>query len=132
MARWYTLSAILLGLPAVVSAQDSTTVTAPVPAATLTLAEALEQAKGNSPLYRQTLNDAGPARWAVRNAYGSFLPTVSVNGGVGYTGSGQSNFGGGFIRATSPIRSSFGYANTPMKTMRPKSPASKNDSRPWS
>lgn len=103
MARWYTLSAILLGLPAVVSAQDSTTVTAPVPAATLTLAEALEQAKGNSPLYRQTLNDAGPARWAVRNAYGSFLPTVSVNGGVGYTGSGQSNFGGGFIRATSPI-----------------------------
>ncbi|MEO8199201.1 MAG: TolC family protein [Gemmatimonadota bacterium] len=103
MGRWYALSVLLLGLPAVARAQDSTMVPAVTPAATLTLGEALEQAKGNSPTYRQTLNDAGPARWAVRNAYGNFIPSVSVNGGVGYTGSGQSNFGGGFIRATSPI-----------------------------
>ncbi|MEO8294677.1 MAG: TolC family protein [Gemmatimonadota bacterium] len=104
MGRWIALSVIVLGMPAAVAAQDSTTTNAPpVPAATLTLAEALDQARGNSPTYRQTLNDAGPAKWGVRNAYGSFLPQVSVNGGVGYTGSGQSNFGGGFIRATSPI-----------------------------
>jgi outer membrane protein len=109
MGRWYTLSVLILGLPAAALAQDSTQTAAPTPTATLTLAEALAQAKGNSPIYRQTLNDAGPAKWGVRNAYGSFLPQVSVNGGVGYTGSGESNFGGGFIRSTSPIvTSSYG------------------------
>jgi outer membrane protein len=103
MGRWIALSVFVLGLPASAMAQDSTTTPRPAPAATLTLAEALAQARGNSPIYRQTLNDAGPAKWAVRNAYGTFLPQISVNGGVGYTGSGQSNFGGGFIRETSPI-----------------------------
>ena len=102
MGRWSILT-VLLGLPSVALAQDSTRTAAPAPAATLSLAEAIQQAKGNSPAYRQATNDAGPARWGVRNAYGTFLPQVSVNGGVGYTGSGQSNFGGGFIRETSPI-----------------------------
>jgi outer membrane protein len=102
MGRWFTLT-VFLGLPSVAAAQDTVQANSPVPAATLSLAEAIQQAKGNSPSYRQTTNDAGPARWAVRNAYGSFVPQLSVNGGVGYTGSGQSNFGGGFIRETSPI-----------------------------
>jgi outer membrane protein len=102
MGRWYTLL-VLLGLPSVALAQDSVRANIPAPAATLTLAEAIQQARGNSPTFRQAANDAGPARWGVRNAYGSFIPSVSVNGGVGYTGSGQSNFGGGFIRETSPI-----------------------------
>ena len=102
MGRWFTLT-VLLGLPSVAVAQDSVQANAPAPAATLTLAEAIAQAKGNSPTFRQATNDAGPARWGVRNAYGNFLPQISVNGGVGYTGSGQSNFGGGFIRETSPI-----------------------------
>jgi outer membrane protein len=102
MGRWLTLS-LILGLPAVAAAQDSSRVAVPTPAATLTLAEAINQARGNSPAFRQITNDAGPARWGVRNAYGNFLPQLSVNGGVGYTGSGQSNFGGGFIRETSPI-----------------------------
>jgi outer membrane protein len=102
MGRWLTLI-VFLGLPSVVTAQDSAGANLPVPAATLTLAEAIQQARGNSPAYRQATNDAGPARWGVRNAYGNFLPQLSVNGGVGYTGSGQSNFGGGFIRETSPI-----------------------------
>lgn len=102
MGRWFTLT-VLLGLPSVAVAQDTVTANPPAPAATLTLAEAIQQARGNSPTYRQATNDAGPARWGVRNAYGSFLPSVSANGGVGYTGSGQSNFGGGFIRETSPI-----------------------------
>ena len=101
MGRWFTLT-LVLGLPSVAVAQDSVQTTLP-PAATLTLAEAIQQAKGNSPTFRQATNDAGPARWGVRNAYGQFVPQLSVNGGVGYTGSGQSNFGGGFIRETSPI-----------------------------
>jgi outer membrane protein len=102
MSRWFALS-MLLGLSSTALAQDTTRVIAPAPAATLTLAEAIQQARGNNPAYRQFLNDASPAQWGVRNAYGSFLPSVGVNGGVGYTGSGQSNFGGGFIRETSPI-----------------------------
>ena len=44
---------------------------------TLSLEEALQQARANSPAYRQTLNDAGPAKWGVRNAYGSLLPSVT-------------------------------------------------------
>ena len=55
----------------------------PAPAVTLSLQEALKQARANSPTYRQTLNDAGPAKWGVRNAYGSLLPSVSVGVGPG-------------------------------------------------
>ncbi|MEP7327483.1 MAG: TolC family protein, partial [Gemmatimonadota bacterium] len=114
MVRSHALALMLLAFPAVGLAQDSTriaqdtTLTMAVsPTASLRLAEAMEQARVNSPTYRQTLNDAGPAKWAVRNAYGSFIPSVSVNGGVGYTGSGQSNFGSGFVRHTSALVSSF-------------------------
>ena len=64
--------------------------------------EALDQARANSPAYRQTLNDAGPARWGVRNAYGSLLPSVNVSSDCrAIPASGQSNFGGGFIQPTS-------------------------------
>ena len=76
---------------------------------TLSLEEALQQARANSPAYRQTLNDAGPAKWGVRNAYGSLLPSVNVSSDLGYTGSGQSNFGGGFVRPTSAFVTS-GYS----------------------
>ena len=44
----------------------------------------------------------------MRNAYGSLLPSVSVGSDLGYTGSGQSNFGGGFVRPTSAFVTS-GY-----------------------
>jgi outer membrane protein len=76
---------------------------------TLSLQDAVEQARANSPAYRQILNDAAPAKWGVRNAYGSFLPTVSVAGDLGYIGSGQTNFGGGFIQPTSAFLTS-GYS----------------------
>lgn len=72
----------------------------------LTLAQALELAKQNSPTYRQVLNDADPASAAVRAAKGGMLPTVSTNAGVGYTGSGRSTFGGSFFNQTSPTMSS--------------------------
>ena len=109
MNRWFGILALLALCPHPAAAQDSTAVLRPAPAVTLSLDEALKQARANSPTYRQTLNDAGPARWGVRNAYGNLLPSVNVSSDLGYTGSGQSNFGGGFIRPTSAFVTS-GYS----------------------
>ncbi|HEX9893787.1 MAG TPA: TolC family protein [Gemmatimonadales bacterium] len=81
----------------------------PEPTAQLSLSEALTQARSKSPAYRQVLNDAGPARVAVRAAYGAFLPQLDVRGGMGYVGSGSSTFGGSTFNQTSPsITSSYG------------------------
>ena len=107
MKRWLGFLALTWFLPRTGLAQDTTLATRPAPT-TISLAEALSQARVNSPIYRQTLNDAGPAKWGVRNAYGNFLPSLTLSGDVGYTGSGQSNFGGGFVRPTSAFLTS-GY-----------------------
>ena len=117
MKRWFGLLAQLSFVPATLLAQDTTRATPPdttatlrpAPAVTLTLAEAMNQARANSPTYRQTLNDAGPAKWGVRNAYGQFLPSITAAGDLGYTGSGQSNFGGGLVQGTSAFLTS-GYS----------------------
>jgi outer membrane protein len=101
--------ALLAVRSGLLAAQDTTAALRPTPAVTLSLDEALRQARANSPTYRQTLNDAGPAKWGVRNAYGSLLPSVSVSSDLGYTGSGQSNFGGGFVLPTSAFVTS-GYS----------------------
>jgi outer membrane protein len=124
MNRWFSLLLFLWCVPVTGAAQDTTasarhdttastrpdtTVAArPAPTVTLSLEDALTQAVAHSPTYRQTLNDAGPARWGVRNAYGNLLPHFNVSSDLGYTGSGQSNFGGGFIRPTSAFVTS-GY-----------------------
>jgi outer membrane protein len=109
MIRWCGLlaSACLLHCPA--AAQDSTQAAPPPRVVTLSLAEAIRQARAHSPTYRQTLNDAAPARWGVRNAYGSLLPSVTASSDIGYTGSGQSNFGGGLTLPTSAFVTS-GYS----------------------
>ena len=105
MTRWTALIALALAVPAVSAAQEP----APAPAASLTLDEALAQARRNSPAYRQVANDIGPARAAVRSAYGAFLPSLSADAGFGYTGAGQSNFGGTFFDQSSPsLNSSWG------------------------
>jgi outer membrane protein len=117
MNRWLGLLAVVCLVPARVGAQDTTTArgvdsilpSRPTPTVTLALQEAIEQARANSPAYRQTLNDAAPARWGVRNAYGSFLPTVAVAGDLGYIGSGESNIGGGLTVGTSAFLTS-GYS----------------------
>jgi outer membrane protein len=117
MNRWLCLIAVVCLAPARLVAQDTTTVSMadtaltprPAPTVTLSLQEALDQARANSPTYRQTLNDAAPARWGVRNAYGNFLPTVSVAGDAGYVGEGQSNIGGGLTVGTSAFLTS-GYS----------------------
>jgi outer membrane protein len=88
--------------------RDTTAALQVPPAATLSLQEALTQARANSPTYRQTVNNAGPARWGVRSAYASLLPSVSVGSDIGYTGSGQTNLGGGFVQPTSAFYTS-GY-----------------------
>ena len=118
MIRWSCFLALVALCPRLAGAQDTTaalravpaqdTTTAHGPVVTLSLQEALQQARANSPAYRQTLNNAGPAKWGVRNAYGSLLPSVNVGSDLGYTGSGQSNFGGGFVRPTSAFVTS-GY-----------------------
>jgi outer membrane protein len=125
MNRWLGLLAFAWLAPQQVSAQDTTrtqgrdttqhqtrdTTAAlrPVTTVTLSLDEALQQARRNSPTYRQTLNNAGPAKWGVRNAYGSFIPSVTASSDFGYTGSGQSNFGGGLTLPTSAFLTS-GYS----------------------
>jgi outer membrane protein len=109
MIRWSSLLALACVPPSAVLAQDSSRVTSPIPAVRLSLAEALQQARANSPAYRQTLNDASPARWGVRNAYGSLLPELTASSDIGYTGSGQSNLGGGFTLPTSSFVTS-GYS----------------------
>jgi outer membrane protein len=116
MNRWFGLLSCLWCVPASGAAQDTTaavqrdtTVAArPAPSVSLSLEDALRQARANSPGYRQTLNDAGPAKWGVRNAYGNLLPQLNVSSDLGYIGSGESNVGGGFIRSTSAFLTS-GY-----------------------
>jgi outer membrane protein len=109
MIRWSGLLVLACVFPPVAPAQDSAQAPAPSRLVSLSLAEALQQARANSPMYRQALNDAGPAKWGVRNAYGSLLPSVTASSDFGYTGSGQSNFGGGFTRPTSAFLTS-GYS----------------------
>ena len=94
MTRWaHVLFGISLALPTVLGAQQTPPPPArPVPTVGITLSEALEQARRNSPAYRQVVNDAGPARWAVRNAYASLLPSFDVGTSFAYVGSGQSTF----------------------------------------
>lgn len=99
------LLAALLFASRLVLAQDSALVrdsSALTGVAPLSLADALQQARAHNPLYRQMLNDTDPARWALRNAYGALLPSLSVSAGLGYRGAGQQTFGGTFFRQGSP------------------------------
>jgi outer membrane protein len=59
---------------------------------TLSLDDAIDLAQQYNPVYRQTLNDRGPAAWGVRNAYASFLPNFNASSQVQYTGSGSQTF----------------------------------------
>ncbi len=112
MRRWNTFVVACLALPAAAVAQDPTATRptlAPKPPiqATLSLQEAIDQARATSPAYRQVLNDEGPATWAVRNAWSSlFLPSLSVSSGMSYTGTGESRFGGGLTNRSPAFVSS--------------------------
>ncbi len=109
MLRSSWIASVLLLAVSPLAAQQPDAGARPTPRATLTLAEAIEQAQKNSPTYRQTLNNAGAARWGVRNAYATmFLPSLSVGGSFGYTGAGSATFGGSLFNQTSPSLTS-GY-----------------------
>jgi len=109
MLRSISFAVLALVLPGVAAAQQPAVLPPrPAPRATLTLADALAQARANSPAYRQFLNDAGPAGVAVRNAYGKLLPSLDVGGSLGYVGSGSSTFGGETFNQISPSYTS-GY-----------------------
>lgn len=56
--------------------------------ATLSLEEAVSLAQKNNPDYLAQLNNQGDADWAVRAAYGAFLPTASLSGGLQYQAAG--------------------------------------------
>jgi outer membrane protein len=106
MTRWYLAIALLCGAAAPGLAQQPAAASQPT-AAALPLSEAVTLAQRNSPTYRQTLNDAGAARWAVRSAYANtFLPQLSVGGSLGYTGSGEQAFNGTRFEAGSPFYTS--------------------------
>ena len=58
----------------------------------LSLADAIALARDSNPAYRQTLHDRAPAVWGVRNAWASFLPSLSASAGGGYAGPGEQTF----------------------------------------
>ena len=105
MHRWTTIALLALLPAAQLSAQNQANpvLTGPL---SLSLDDALGIARANSPLFLQAQSAADPAKWGVRNAYGSLIPSVGVNGGMGYTGGGSTNIGGGVIVPTSPQLSS--------------------------
>jgi outer membrane protein len=110
MRRWLVLPILAAALPTLGTAQDvqdSTIALRPQATAALALADALQQARSKSPTYRQVLNNADPSRWGVRNAYGNFLPQLSVSSGVGYTGSGESQFGAFFNNTPAFVSSNY-------------------------
>lgn len=90
-------SALLALLAGAVTAQQP---------ATLTLDEALELARGNNPTFLSVRNDEGAASWAVREAYGNFLPRATVSGGMRYEDGGAALFG-------SFTASDIGFTETP-------------------
>ena len=112
MRRSWTLPASLILLVVCASAASAQTPdsTVPPPTVTLSLAQALSEAKTSSPEYRQVLNNEGPAKWALRNAYGQLLPGADLSGGGGYTGTGQANLGQGFTQQTSAFVQSYWQA----------------------
>jgi outer membrane protein TolC len=85
------LAAVALSAPVSLAAQRPALPSVPQ---SLSLRDAVEMAVSYNPALRQAANDHGPAAWGVRNAFASFLPYLSLNGGAGYTGAGSQNFFG--------------------------------------
>ena len=95
-----------LGRPGA-AAGDTALLAKPTPTATLTLSQALEQARSSNPTFRQALNQVTPAKVGVRAAWGDYLPTLNASGGVTWTGSGQTIFGGTTFNQPSAIGSNY-------------------------
>lgn len=59
----------------------------------LTLREAISLARQNNPSHRIVRNDEEATAWQVREAYASFLPSVSATAGMSYQGAGVQRIG---------------------------------------
>jgi outer membrane protein TolC len=83
-SRIVRLLLILGAMPSVLVAQD-----AGAAPRQLSLADAINLARQNSPAYRQAVNDEDPAAAQVRAAYGQLLPNVSSSAGISYARAGR-------------------------------------------
>jgi outer membrane protein len=98
------LAALAMALPPAVHAQER-----PEVPPSLTLADAVDIARFYNPSLRQVANDLVGSKWGVRNAYASFVPSLSVNGSMGYRGAGSQTFlTQQFVQQSSTIGSSYG------------------------
>ena len=82
------LSILLLGVTTAAAAQNRL----PSVPQTLSLQDALDLAETYSPTYMQAANDRGAAAWGVRNAYASFLPSLTASSNATYRGAGVQRF----------------------------------------
>lgn len=96
----------LLALLVVSGAHGASAQAAPPVPRQLSLSEALVLARQNSPTYRQTLNDEGPAAAAVRAAYGALFPTLNASTGFGYSRAGRQTIANQVFSQGSPTVSS--------------------------
>lgn len=86
--------ALRVGAPALAVALAPVTLAAqqPEPGATLTLEEAMALARENNPEFLSQANDTDVARWQVRSAQASLLPSADISNSFGYTASGERRF----------------------------------------
>jgi outer membrane protein len=80
------------------------------PPATLTLDEAIAIARRSNPEFLGQKNNEVQADWAVREAYGSLLPSFSVGGSMSYQGAGMERVGASFAQRTGTGFLSSGYS----------------------
>lgn len=60
----------------------------------LSLEDAVEVARGNSPRVARARNDEVTADWALREAWGQLLPGASISSGISWQGSGETRLPG--------------------------------------
>jgi outer membrane protein len=102
----YLSCAVALALMPVAARSQGTGATGPTPV--LTLEDALNLARRNSPDYLQVLNNRGPASAAMRSSYGALLPTADASFYSQYQQGGRQIFNGGSFGANSDVLQS-GY-----------------------
>lgn len=98
LVRSLLLVCVAVGVPSVEAYAQTPT--------QLSLQEALTLARQNSPSYRQTLNDEGPAAASVRAAYGALFPTVNGSSGASYSRAGRQTIANQVFSQGSPTISS--------------------------
>lgn len=81
--------------------------------AEMSLADALDIARGHNPTFLQARNDIDLAEWDVRQAWGQLMPSANASSSVGWQGTGDQQFGAitlgdlGFGQQPSVYSSSF-------------------------